>query len=298
MLFERQKSLLALVDALGGEVAGVDLQKLLFLWNHELGDQAYYDFVPYKFGAFSHTSYADRRKLVAKGLLADDENHWAVTTEGRTALAPSAALRREAADFVARAPRLRGDALVAATYRAHPFFAIRSEIAERVLDGESRALAAVEEARPLPGQPGIVTIGYEGRSLERYLVQLIQDGVTLLCDVRRNPLSRRYGFSRSTLSKACEGVDLRYEHLPELGIASDDRRGLVTQTDYDALFEVYESEALPQQCDALARIAGWVRAGERVALTCYEKLPQQCHRHCVADALERNFGASLSPVHM
>ena len=32
MLFERQKNLLALLDALGGEVGGLDFQKLAF-WN-------------------------------------------------------------------------------------------------------------------------------------------------------------------------------------------------------------------------------------------------------------------------
>ena len=45
-------------------------------------------------------------------------------------------------------------------------------------------------------------------------------------------------------------------------------------------------------------IRGWVTAGERVALTCFERLPQQCHRHCVAEALERLGGAKLAPQHL
>ena len=76
--------------------------------------------------------------------------------------------------------------------------------------------------------------------------------MTLLCDVRRNPLSRKYGFSKSTLSKACGNVGIRYEHLPELGIASEQRQELTTQADYDALFEVYERKDLPLQSEALA----------------------------------------------
>ena len=51
MLFERQKALLTLLDALGGEVANMDFQKLLFLWSHELGNSAYYDFVPFRYVA-------------------------------------------------------------------------------------------------------------------------------------------------------------------------------------------------------------------------------------------------------
>jgi uncharacterized protein (DUF488 family) len=129
--------------------------------------------------------------------------------------------------------------------------------------------------------------------LERYLNQLLQARVTLLCDVRRNPVSRKYGFSKSTLSKACEGVGIRYEHLPELGIDSEERRDLKTQADYDALFADYERESLPKQKDALAKLRGWLKAGERVALTCYELLPQQCHRHCVAEALAHDVGKGL-----
>ena len=91
---------------------------------------------------------------------------------------------------------------------------------------------------------------------------------------------------------------MRYEHLPELGIASERRQSLETQADYDALFAEYERRLLPKQTEALARIEGWVRSGERVALTCYERLPQQCHRHCVAEALERRIGNSLAVEHL
>jgi uncharacterized protein (DUF488 family) len=168
---------------------------------------------------------------------------------------------------------------------------------EKVLpDEESRKRIAA--ARPAKAKPGLVTLGYEGRSLEAYLNLLLQNSVTLLCDVRRNPLSRKYGFSKSTLSKACEGVGIRYEHLPELGIASEERRELVTQADYDALFAMYERDSLPKQAAALAKIRGWVKAGERVALTCFELLPHQCHRHCVAEALAHGAGKDLVAVHL
>jgi uncharacterized protein (DUF488 family) len=116
--------------------------------------------------------------------------------------------------------------------------------------------------------------------------------------VRRNPLSRKYGFSKGTLSKGCEGVGIRYEHLPELGIASEERRELNTQADYDALFAVYERENLPKQGAALAKIGGWVKEGHRVALTCYEAEPCQCHRHCVAEVLAREFGVAFTPNHL
>jgi len=295
-LFERQRQLLALLDALGGSSRSLDFQKLLFLYCQESSSTTPYEFVPYKFGAFSFTSYADRRKLVERGLLADDEQHWRLTEHGRAAIGPTRDIHVTA--FVRRLHGARGDALVAETYRRFPYYATRSEIAERVLCNDAPALARIDAARPTVKQPAISTIGYEGRTLESYLNQLLRSGVTLLCDVRRNPLSRKYGFSKSTLAKGCEGVGVRYEHLPELGIASDQRRGLESQADYDALFADYERTSLPHQNEALATIAHWVQSGERVALTCYELLPEQCHRHCVAKALESSFGKAFAAQHL
>jgi uncharacterized protein (DUF488 family) len=93
-------------------------------------------------------------------------------------------------------------------------------------------------------------------------------------------------------------VGIRYEHLPELGINSEERRDLKTQADYDALFAEYERKTLPKQAEALAGIRTWVKQGERVALTCFELLPHQCHRHCVAEALAHNSGKDLVAVHL
>lgn len=299
MLLNRQKKLLALLDAHGGELSHLDFQKLLFLYCQEAGDAPDYEFIPFRFGGFSLTSHADMRRLIERGLtLSPDEETWRLTPQGRIEAAASTALRRRMDGFAKRHAHLRGDALVAHTYRRFPFFATRSEIAERVLAGDDAALAAIAVKRPAPAKPGLRTIGYEGKTLEGYINRLLKDGVTLLCDVRRNPLSRKFGFSKATLSRTCAGVGIRYEHLPELGIASDERRELHTQADYDALFSAYERDSLPKQTESLDAIRAWIDADECVALTCYEALPQQCHRHCVSDILERKFGATYHAKHL
>lgn len=296
IVFERQRRLLTLLDALGGRAGNLDFQKLLFLYCQEPDAAGVYEFVPYKFGAFSFTSYADRRKLVERGLLVDEEHHWQLTLKGKRVVGGTQDLLLSA--FARRHRDLRGETLVAETYRRFPYYATRSEIAERVLRGDDVALQRIEAARPAPKTRAVSTIGYEGRTLESYLNELLRAGVTLLCDVRRNPISRKYGFSKGTLAKGCEGVGIRYEHLPELGIASEQRRSLETQADYDALFVEYERESLPKQGAALAKIRGWIQSGNRVALTCYERLPEQCHRHCVAEAMEREFGKGLAAKHL
>ena len=297
MLFERQRLLLTLLDAAGGSVGHTDFQKLLFLYTRECQITPSYEFVPYKFGGFSFTSYADKRRLIDTGLLGDAEQSWELTADGRAAARRQPVEPLHVAEFCKRHARLRGDALIAEAYRRHPYYATRSEILGK-LSLEPAALARIAASRPASQSAGLVTIGYEGRSLEAYLNELLRAGVTLLIDVRRNPLSRKYGYSKRTLSNACEGVGIEYAHAPELGIASDARRGLVTQADYDALFATYERESLPKQAEALARIGRSIAEGERVALTCYERLPEQCHRHCVAEALERELGQTYTPQHL
>lgn len=288
-LFNRQVQLLALLDSLGGKATNTDFQKLLFLYCQEATESPPYEFVPYRFGAFSFSSYADRRRLIERGLLYQDDEHWHLTDTGRYSVSRSAK-RPNVSSFATRYRDLRGDALVRETYLKFPYFATRSEIADRVLAGDTKALKRVHEAKPHPTLAAVITIGYEGRSLENYLNSLIGAGVTLLCDVRRNPISRKYGFSKGTLANVCHGVGIRYEHLPELGIASDRRQSLTTQADYDALFADYKRRDLPKQTAALERVRQWIDAGEKVALTCYEEQPRQCHRHCVSEAIEYRFG--------
>ena len=139
MLFERQRLLLTLLDALGGPVANTDFQKLLFLYTQECEASPSYEFVPYKFGAFSFTSYADKRRLVAAGLLVEEDQHWQLTDAGRAAARHSAVTPLVVSRFCRERSQLRGNALVAEQYRRFPNYATRSEIVDKILpDSESR----------------------------------------------------------------------------------------------------------------------------------------------------------------
>ncbi len=152
-------------------------------------------------------------------------------------------------------------------------------------------MTTVDSTKPFKVAAGLCSIGYEGRSIESYINTLLKEGVTLLCDVRKNPISRKYGFSRTTLSHACEEVGIAYRHLPQLGIDSSERRGLHTQADYDALFARYNTVTLAEAVVPLEQIAAWIREGNRVAVTCYERDPAQCHRTLVAGAVLKRLPA-------
>ncbi len=296
MLYNRQKLLLQLLKVLGGNVGNLDFQKLLLFYCFEYEDEPTYEFVPYKYGCFSFTSYADKRKLIEKGLLENEDHVWKLTSAGMS-ISTGLPLPKKMQDFAEKYEGLRGNELVAESYRRYPYYAIQSEIADRVLDGDEKALMAINEARPTCNHPAICTIGYEGRSLEGFLNVLIQNGVTVLYDVRRNALSRKYGFSKSTLSKGCEGVGIRYEHLPELGIVSEHRKNIKTPEDYRRLFDTYMRKWLPHQGKTLEKIAKSIKMGERVALTCYEHLPERCHRNCIANAVQEMMDTYIPIVH-
>jgi uncharacterized protein (DUF488 family) len=297
MVHERQRLLLSLLQALGGKVANTDFQKLLFVFVQEFQAVPAYDFVPYKFGGFSFTSYADKRRLAESGLLEEDENEWKLTSNGKRCSRPDHPIAVALNKFVRKYGALRGERLLSDVYERYPYYATRSEILEKVVTNQETR-GRIERARPECKSTGLLTIGYEGKSLEGYLNQLIRENVSLLCDVRRNPISRKYGFSKGTLSAACEKLCIRYEHLQELGIASDERQSLHSQADYDALFADYERTTLPGQNLPLEKLTSWLRNGEKVALTCFELDPRQCHRRCVADALVKRIGRSIGPRHL
>lgn len=287
MILERQKLLMALLSANGGELHRVDFQKLLFLFTRQCEQKPSYEFIPFQKGCYSFTAKADKKSLIKKGFLADIDD-WQLTESGKEkTYSVRRDLRQKLEIFSQRRQHLRGESLVASVYRDYPYWAIRSQIAHALLANDAEALAAIENARPMPVYSTLCSLGYEGRSLEGYFNTLLHAGVTLLCDVRKNAFSQKFGFSKATLQAVCKELDIRYEHLPELGIESEARQTLNERSDYENLFLNYEKTVLPSQTYALDQISTWVQSGKCVALTCYERLPEFCHRTCVAHAVEQ-----------
>ena len=164
----RQGRLLALLHAVGGHENRIDFQKLLFLYCKQSNSSPPYSFVPYRYGAFSFTCYYDRRKLVEASLLVEGED-WRLTEEGHRVAA-----RFEDASITSFAQEhegFRGDELVAEAYRRYPYYAIRSEIVDRVLIKDRASRRRVEAARPMTPGSALFTIGCQGRTLGRILEQ-------------------------------------------------------------------------------------------------------------------------------
>jgi uncharacterized protein (DUF488 family) len=235
--------------------------------------------VPYRFGSFSFQSYADKRRLVAIGALAEAED-WQLqegfSTQG---LFDEAAFNR----CYAKYSHLHGTKLLQEVYRRYPYYAIESERAAKIMNDQE--MSAITAARPTASAACFFTIGYEGSSLEGYLNRLIKNNVKTLVDVRRNPLSRKYGFSKKTLADTVRKLGIGYVHIPELGIGSERRQELNTQFDYDRLFESYERQELKQNGKALQDLFNIFLKDKRVAITCFEANVCMCHRGRVAKAM-------------
>ena len=287
-LSHRQNSLVRLLKALGGSVGKLDFQKLLFLYCQGLGSKSPYEFVPYKYGAFSFASYADLRKLTQRGYLVDQDQTWTLVDSSDKGAVSM--FDESISDFLKRHRSLRGNALIEETYKRFPYYAINSTLAENILQNDKHTLRDIVDARPKASPHSLSTIGYEGRSLDSYLNLLLRSGVTLLCDVRRNAISRKYGFSKSTLKNACENVDIDYWHLPALGISSVRRRVIKSNIERINLIREYRELDLPKLLDVLEVVAERIRAGAHVALTCFEGNAAECHRGPVSLALRRILG--------
>ena len=128
-------------------------------------------------------------------------------------------------------------------------------------------------------ETGIVTIGYEGRNIDKFLSLLVERKVGKLIDVRRNPFSMKYGYSKNQLSSALDKLGISYIHVPELGIDNSLRQNL-SKEGYIDLFKRYALE-LGEREDILNSIKS-MAAKERVALMCFEALPSDCHRGVIA----------------
>jgi len=274
--YKRQRFLLSFVRQLNCSVTATDLQKLVFL--HTMaGDSNYYEFVPYKFGSYSFQLKEDLDILQRDGFIALNY----VQDSARIK-----AIGEYPKDASFQIATERGNTLISRTYREYPYYAINSEITGLFFRGEE--LKQFNRGKQIYSQTDQVlfTIGYEGKSIEMFINALIKNDVRLLCDVRRNPLSRKFGFSKGKLEHITQMVGIRYIHMADLGIESDKRRSLETLDDYKCLFADYE-KTLPDRRSSLDKVYMLLLQNTRIALTCFELEPQMCHRHVIRDYIVR-----------
>jgi hypothetical protein len=293
-MYYRRKVLLALLEAFGGRLRKTDCEKLLFLFC-QTTQRNYYDFYPYQFGGFSLISYYDKNVLTSNGLLAAEDDFVLATEESFvTHLKP---VDKKILLTLAKQTKARGDALIRKIYLEYPYYASRSKISGRLLNLDELKWASLHWNSD--NTPCLFTIGYEGLSIDAFLNKLLANNIHSLVDVRNNPYSMKYGFSRPRFQNYVESAGIKYYHIPQLGIPSELRKGLGTKESYTSLFTLYENSILPSNLVYLGRIKQIIDEHSRVALTCFEADYQSCHRHKITDRLntELGFNVKISHIH-
>jgi uncharacterized protein (DUF488 family) len=145
------------------------------------------------------------------------------------------------------------------------------------------------------GEETLVSIGYEGKTVDDLVAQLLQKDVHVLVDVRLTPLSRKPGLSKTRLSEALAAVGIRYVHHRALGNPKDNRAGFRAGEPqsraryHDVLKSAAATDALAHVCELLN--------GSVVALLCFEHDHAECHRDIVVRRLLEG-RPSASVVHL
>jgi uncharacterized protein (DUF488 family) len=295
-MFYRRKIILALLQSFDGHLEKMRLQELLFLFCQQQVKPEY-EFVPHGRGCFSFSTDADLNTMVKKELLVEspgDGYRKADNLDYPQGLKP--ADRELLLETKAAFGNMNSIALAKHIYLHFPYYAIKSVIAAEILTPDE--LARVAASKPAGHTTTLYTIGYEGMSLENYLNTLIRNDVKVLIDVRSNPLSMKFGFSKSQLKKCCEDVGIQYVHFPEVGIQSHQRHDLHTQSDYDRLFKTYRATTLTETIAVQEEILSLLEKNKRVALTCFEADGDQCHRKHLAEAIEKLPGFRYEVKHI
>jgi uncharacterized protein (DUF488 family) len=134
--------------------------------------------------------------------------------------------------------------------------------------------------------PDFYTVGYSGCDIDGFVHRLSSAGVACLIDIRYNAVSMyKPAFSRKNLETSLNEAGIEYLHMPDLGVPSD-IRGLATISGRrDDIWDWYEANVLPQYSANLHWFFN--STNHPIALMCVEKDPEDCHRHLLADALER-----------
>jgi uncharacterized protein (DUF488 family) len=96
----------------------------------------------------------------------------------------------------------------------------------------------------------------------------------------------KYGFSKTLLKRFCESLNIKYIHIPQVGINSNKRQTLEKQEDYDILFENYKNTTLKETSKEQQEIISLLNKYDRIALTCFEANICQCHRLPLAESLK------------
>jgi uncharacterized protein (DUF488 family) len=132
--------------------------------------------------------------------------------------------------------------------------------------------------------PMVESVGYEGCDIDEFVADLARRDIDVLVDVRLNAVSRRQGFSKTALSNALDAAGIGYRHLRALGNPKENRAAF-SGDNVEAGRAVYRGLLdSPAAVVEMAQLVELAEAGH-VAVMCFERDEQHCHRKVVLELL-------------
>lgn len=131
----------------------------------------------------------------------------------------------------------------------------------------------------------LMTIGYEGSTIDEFIKTLEIAGVKLLVDVRAVTVSRKKGFSKNGLAARLAEHGIRYFHAKELGDPKPGREA-ARSGDYVTFRRIFGQHLATQEAQKAVVELAEAAKSEMTCLMCYERDPSTCHRQIVATQLK------------
>jgi len=293
-MLNRQKALIALISEAGHVPGRIQLFKYSFLLKTEgdlPNDFVFYDFVPYKFGPYSFSLERELFSLRTWSYVEDLGQGFRIRPSMQDEVMRilselDEGVRATVRTILIKYGSLKRRELIRAVYEKYPTYASNSFL---------RDLLPPNSRKPARAALAVYTLGYEGCSIDRFLNRIIGCGLSTILDVRANPVSRKYGFAKSSMSRLAAKLGVTYAHIPDLGISSGERKGISTREAYENLFAKYEVTTLLHNQAALKQASDLVTSRPTV-LICREDNHESCHRSRLANALRDSTGLSI--VHL
>ena len=141
----------------------------------------------------------------------------------------------------------------------------------------------------------IFTVGYEKRSGEELMSLLRDAGAEVLADVREKPMSRLPDFRAASLRQLCQEAGIEYEGWAQLGSTEDQRDHLKKTGDFALFASHFRRHVEKSRQDDLDKLTKKAQK-KTVALLCYERDHEDCHRSIVADIVADRLKASIVAI--
>lgn len=150
------------------------------------------------------------------------------------------------------------------------------------IDDLVRDAVRTPSPQEVPMSHGIVSVGYEGRTIEAFVADLQRVGVRTVADVRLNAVSRKAGFSKTRLKEALAAAGIGYRHLRSLGNAKENREPFWDGRVEEGRRVFRETLRSPEAEASLLELAN-MAADEVIAVLCFESDMEMCHRKVIID---------------